>query len=228
MVENKALKDYLYNTFPEIYRQEDLNNELALKRYLNCIVDGGLQYIADKSNVFTDLIDIDKCTEKEFKVLYASLGLTYYPDIPIIYHKQFLKNYGNILRYLGAQSLVEYIVPILTGRTKYEPRYEYKRENGKRFFTILLPYDPAELGEGIKIEVIVKNIQPFIEELLPSYITCKFMAIYITPVEIIPDSPTISSSGCLSFSKTTQLPLLNTQPKPILGEFRVGETVLGG
>ena len=47
----------IYNRFPPKYREDDVGQKLALKRYLQALSDGGFRYIIQDTNGLLDIKD---------------------------------------------------------------------------------------------------------------------------------------------------------------------------
>ena len=65
----------IYNRFPPKYREDDLGQKLALKRYLQALADGGFRYIIQDTNGLLDLKDPDKTSMDALYKLYEQYGL---------------------------------------------------------------------------------------------------------------------------------------------------------
>ena len=64
----------IYNRFPPKYREDDVGQNFALKRYLQALSDGGFKYSIDEINGIADLKDPDKVDSKVLPILFKQIG----------------------------------------------------------------------------------------------------------------------------------------------------------
>lgn len=170
---DKFLKD-LYNKLPAVYRQEDSDGGLPFYRYLQALVDGGFVNIIDGSNNLLDLLDPERCPEEVLPLFYKSVGLTYFKDIGVEYHRRFLSNFGALMKRRGTYRSIKYLVATLTGLDvdlTYERRYNNSDKHGtvSRDLTVKLIANTVE--QVNKLPISMRVVERFISTQLPFYIT---------------------------------------------------------
>lgn len=206
MIHKKDFIDYLYNKLPSVYREEDLKLDKPLYRYLSSLSAGGFEKVLEDSNNFLTLVDPEKCPEHLFPYLYGSFGFEYFQDIPISYHRKFLKNLGALLKRRGTYAEVRYLVSTLTGfevELSYEREYNDKGESIARHLNVLFIVDTVEQAQSI--EVTTKVIEQFIQSQIPFYITPHISA----DVNSVMISSTNYTAGAISYGITqTVSPLI--------------------
>lgn len=188
--------DFLYDKLPSVYKSKDGELELPFYRYLKALVDGGYFYIIDGSNSILDLLDPEKCPEELLPLFYKSVGLTYFEDIGVEYHRRFLANFGALMKRRGTYRSIKYLVATLTGLDvdlQYERRYTGNRCLG-RFLTVKLIASTVEQVNNLPLSIRV--VEKFITTQLPFYITVSVV------VDVEPDvlSGNINTAGFMSYS----------------------------
>lgn len=117
----------IYNRFPPKYREDDVGQNYALKRYLQALSDGGFKYAIDEINGITTLIDPDKVDAKVLPVLFKQYGLDIFNGIPEEYLRYLLPKLGEAWSKKGSLSVVEFITSSLSGiKTSTEVNYDEK------------------------------------------------------------------------------------------------------
>lgn len=169
-ITSKDMLNLLYNKkLPQIYRDEDAMYDFALKRYLESLIEGGYcGTISDIENTLL-LIDPNKIPDKYFPYFCESMGLVYFPDIPIYYQRKFLNNVGELIRRRGTFSCIHYLVKVLTG---LECRLEYfegvhDEQDGNYLFVTLLAQNFEQLES---MESSIKIMEDYIGFFIPYYI----------------------------------------------------------
>lgn len=105
----------IYNRFPPKYREDDVGQNFALKRYLQSLADGGFKYSIDEINGLTHLIDPEKVDVKVLPILFKQYGLEVYNGIPEEYLRYLLPKIGEAWSKKGSLSVVEFISSSLSG-----------------------------------------------------------------------------------------------------------------
>ncbi len=152
----------LYNRFPPKYREDDVGQRYALKRYIEALCDGGFKHSIDEINGLTHLIDPDKVDAKLLPILYKQYGLDVFNGIPEMYLRYLLPRLGETWSKKGSLSVIEFITSSLSGvRTKTEVNYDDK---GNPLIDVKLEMD-YNLGdyfpEAEQFNRILKNFLPF-------------------------------------------------------------------
>ena len=105
----------IYNRFPPKYREDDLGQKLALKRYLQALADGGFRYIIQDTNGLLDLKDPDKTSMDALYKLYEQYGLEVFHGIPENYLRSLLPYLSTAWSYKGSIAIVEFVCTTLSG-----------------------------------------------------------------------------------------------------------------
>lgn len=115
----------IYNRFPPKYREDDVGQNFALKRYLQALSDGGFKYSIDEINGITHLIDPDKADSKVLPVLFQQYGLSIFNGIPEEYLRYLLPRLGEAWSKKGSISVIEFVSSSLSGvKTSTEITYD--------------------------------------------------------------------------------------------------------
>ena len=80
----------IYNRFPPKYREDDVGQKLALKRYLQALSDGGFRYIIQDTNGLLDIKDPSRTSLDILLNLYKQYGLEVFNGIPENYLRSLL------------------------------------------------------------------------------------------------------------------------------------------
>lgn len=161
-----SLVDYLYNSLPQVYREED-NPSLYLFRYLSSLVEGGYGEVLKDSEGLTDLLDPLKCPEELLKYFYTSFGLTYYPDIDPIYHRRILSNLGGIIQRRGTYSCIHFLARAVTNT---DVSLEYYREEVTNIRRVRITVICSSLSQLQALEKDTMVLTRFLKDYLPYYI----------------------------------------------------------
>lgn len=172
MIDKNNYSVYLYNKLPAVYREEDEKLGKPLYRYLESLCAGGFEKVIEDSNNFLNLIDPEKCPEEFFQYLYGSFGLTYFNDIPMEYHRKFLRNIGELIKRRGTKTAIKYLVSTLTG-FEVDLFYErqYNEEKGRTDRVLNIVYYVNTLEDLNSVEFSSNVIEQFVKSQLPFYIT---------------------------------------------------------
>lgn len=105
----------IYNRFPPKYREDDVGQRYALKRYLQALSDGGFKHSIDEINGLTTLIDPENADAKVLPVLFQQYGLNVFNGIPENYLRYLLPKLGEAWSKKGSLDVVEFITASLSG-----------------------------------------------------------------------------------------------------------------
>ena len=105
----------IYNRFPPKYREDDVEQKYALKRYIQSLSDGGFKYCIDEINGIIDLIDPYKTDSKVLPILFKQYGLEVFNGIPETYLRYLLPKLGEAWSKKGSLSVIEFITSSLSG-----------------------------------------------------------------------------------------------------------------
>ena len=115
----------IYNRFPPKYREDDVGQNFALKRYLQALSDGGFKYSIDEINGIADLKDPDKVDSKVLPILFKQYGLDIFNGIPEEYLRYLLPKLGEAWTKKGSLSVIEFITSSITGvQTDTEVKFD--------------------------------------------------------------------------------------------------------
>lgn len=116
----------IYNKFPPKYREDDIEQNFALKRYVEALSDGGFKHSIDEINGITHLIDPDKADAKVLSILFKQYGLEVFHGIPEEYLRYLLPRLGEAWAKKGSISVIEFVTSALSG-TKASTNVTYDK-----------------------------------------------------------------------------------------------------
>lgn len=170
----------LYNRFPPKYREDDVGQNYALKRYLQALSDGGFKYAIDEINGITTLIDPDRVDAKVLPVLFKQYGLDIFNGIPEEYLRYLLPKLGEAWSKKGSLSVVEFITSSLSGiKTSTEVNYDEK-DNPVVNVRLEMDYNIGDyFPEAEQFTRLLQNFVPFYCDvsMLYSYLFYEFQVL---------------------------------------------------
>lgn len=160
----------IYNKFPPKYREDDIGQNFALKRYLESLADGGFKYSIDEINGITDLIDPEKVDAKVLPILLKQYGLEVFNGIPENYLRYLLPKVGEAFSKKGSLSVVEFISSSISGiKTSTEIAYD---SNDNPIIDVILEMD-YNIGDYFpdveQFKRLLKSFMPFYCDMLLVY-----------------------------------------------------------
>lgn len=105
----------MYNRFPPKYREDDVGQKLALKRYLQALSDGGFRYIIQDTNGLLDIKDPSRTSLDILLNLYKQYGLEVFNGIPENYLRSLLPYLSSAWKYKGSIDIIEFVTTTLSG-----------------------------------------------------------------------------------------------------------------
>lgn len=105
----------IYNRFPPKYREDDVGQKLALKRYLQALSDGGFRYIIQDTNGLLDIKDPSRTSLDILLNLYKQYGLEVFNGIPENYLRSLLPYLSSAWKYKGSIDIIEFVTTTLSG-----------------------------------------------------------------------------------------------------------------
>lgn len=105
----------IYNRFPPKYREDDMGQNLALKRYLQALSDGGFRYIIQDINGLLDIKDPSRTSLDILLNLYKQYGLEVFNGIPENYLRSLLPYLSSVWKYKGSINIIEFVTTTLSG-----------------------------------------------------------------------------------------------------------------
>ena len=162
-ITSKDMLDLLYyKKLPQLYRSADATVGLALKRYLESLIEGGFCASIEDIEGLLLLIDPEAIPEKFFPYLYESFGLEYFPDIDVSYQRKFLMNIGGFIKRRGTFAGVQFLSKVLTGM---EADLSFKDGT---LYIVLLATTLKQLAE---VDISMKVIRNYIQTQIPYFVT---------------------------------------------------------
>lgn len=162
--------DKIYNRFPMKYREDDIDQNFALKRYLQAMGDGGFQFAIEDINGLTTLIDPDTIKAEFLPLLFRHYGLEVFNGIPEEYLRYLLPRLGEIYAMKGSLQAIDYVCTSISGiKTITSVDYD---ENGN-------PTVVAKLEMDVNISDFVPDVEQLnriLEKFIPFY--CDLLTIY--------------------------------------------------
>lgn len=199
---DKLLKTLYEKKLPKVYRDYDIDTNLSLKRYLQTVTESGFKEIIKGLEGVFDLIDPKNCPDEFFPVLCQNYGLPFYPDIPIVYQRRFIANFGEIVRRKGTFFLLTYLGKAITGFTTVVENL--LDENNEDYISIRLFVESAlQLND---LPVATETITRYAKEYIPYYIGVAVT--YALPSNSLVSNFTIG--GAIVVGKTITIKTLST------------------
>ena len=118
----------IYNRFPPKYREDDVGQNFALKRFLESMSEGGFKHSIDEINGITNLIDPDNADSEVLPILFKQYGFELFNGLPIEYLRYLLPRLGETWSKKGTLSVVELITSSISG-IKSRSSVEYDKDN---------------------------------------------------------------------------------------------------
>lgn len=111
ILDSESFGEKIYNKFPLKYREDDLSQNLALKRYIKSLGEG-FKVTIDDINGLLNFCDSDLIPDNVLPTVLRHYGLDIdvLEDIPPKYLRGLLKNIGAILLSRGTHNSVSYVV----------------------------------------------------------------------------------------------------------------------
>lgn len=163
----------LYNRFPPKYREDDVKEKYALKRYIQAMSDGGYKYVIDDINRLTTLIDPLKVDAKYLPVLFKQFGLEIFNGIPEDYLRYLLPKLGEAWSKKGSLDVVEFIISSISGvKTSTSVSYDNK---GNPIVYVRLEMDYAISPTTPNLEQLNRILQNFVPSFCDSYIVKSYV-----------------------------------------------------
>lgn len=114
----------IYNRFPPRYREDDVMQHLALKRYLDACGEGGFKYNIEELNGILDFANPDQATPAALPLLYEQYGLPIFNGIPEQYLRYLLPRLGEAWSKKGSLDVIGFVASAVAGvKTRTEVKY---------------------------------------------------------------------------------------------------------
>lgn len=163
----------MYNRFPPQYREDDIKEKYALKRYLEACADGGMKYTIDEWNGILNIPNVDLCDPKFLPALCRQYGFDWFNGIPETYLRYFIPRLNEAWSKKGSLDVVEYVVSTLSGiKTTTDVHPD---QYGNPHIDIILEMD-YNIGDYFPDAVQFKDI---IDNFLPFYLNSTLIYSYV-------------------------------------------------
>lgn len=163
----------IYERFPPTYKEADEHYNLALKRYLQALGDGGFKYSIEEINGLLDLVDPDRVGADVLPFLYSQYGLELFNGIPENYLRYFLPFLSLAYSKKGSLGVIPFITTSLSGiKTSTD--------------IVLDTYGNPKLNVSLEMDYQVGNnffpkseqFKRILENFLPFYVDCTIVYLY--------------------------------------------------
>ena len=153
----------IYNRFPLKYREDDITQNFALKRYIQSASDGGFAHIINDSNGILNLVDPSNIDGNLLHIMYNQYGLELFNGIPENYLRYLLPRMSEAWSRKGSLSVVDFITSTLSGvKSVTETGHDDK---GNPFVTVKLEMDYSMDSEYFpevdQLNKLLENFIPF-------------------------------------------------------------------
>lgn len=175
ILDSNNFGDKLYRRFPRKYQEDDVEQNYALKRYLQALADGGFKYSIDDVNGLLDLIDYTTTPKEVLQYLFAQYGLEIFNGIPEEYLRYLLPNLGEAWLKKGSTSVIDFIASVITGTISTSEIVMDEDEN---------PSIRVSVDMGDKLSTYFPDNEQFkrlLEKFIPFY--CDSTVVYTYSIE---------------------------------------------
>lgn len=170
LLDGSTFGDKLYNKFPAIYRNEDMDNDLFLKRYFDAIGEGGFSPAIEDVNGISKLVDPLETEDRFLPTLYESYGVTVFNGLPVKFLRGLFPYLNNLFSRKGSKSVVAYMSSILLGaKVTVEEDVDFKNNYLLHLFVDIDSRIEDDFPNTEQLEKILGFFLPFF---------CKFMLTY--------------------------------------------------
>lgn len=160
----------IYNRFPSKYREDDVGQQLALKRYIESLSDGGFSPVIQDMNGLLDIKDTSRTPYDALLNLYKQYGLEVFNGIPEPYLRYLLPRLSEAWSKKGSLSVIEFVTSSLSGiKTSTNVTYDSK---GNPFLEVRLEMD-YNMGDYFPDS---KQFNRILRNFIPFY--CDFVLLY--------------------------------------------------
>lgn len=127
LLDGSTFGDKVYNKFPAVYRNEDVENDLFLKRYIDALGEGGFSLVIEDANGITKLISPSETEDKFLPTLYESYGISVFNGLPVKFLRSLFPYLSSLFSRKGSKSVISYLSSIILGaRVKVEEDVNFK------------------------------------------------------------------------------------------------------
>lgn len=163
ILDSNTFGEKIYNRFPIKYREDDVEHNYALRRFIFTAAEGGFKYVIDDANGILNLIDPSTAPLEVINLLYEQFGVPMFNGIPEEFLRNFLPNLGRALDYRGTLSVIDYVATSISG-VKTTTEVEVDETDNSVDLTVTL--DMGKLGvryfpDYAQFIDIMENFIPF-------------------------------------------------------------------
>ena len=217
----------IYDRFPPKYREDDVAQNFALKRYLQSLSDGGFAHVINDANGILNLVDPDNVDAKLLPILFRQYGLELFNGIPENYLRYLLPKIGEAWSRKGSLGVVEFITSAVSG-VKSVPEITYDSE-GNPFVSVKLEMDynidGSYFPEVDQLKKLLVNFIPFYCDLGIYY---NYLFYETNTLKMV---DTVTTSFILSCNETGRINTRNPNsislPPAIFGRAIAGISIFG-
>lgn len=169
--------DKLYNSLPEIYRTVDIENDYALKRYLNALGDGGFMPLIDDMNRLLEYTDPNRIPDEALKVAFRNYGLEVFESLSDTYLRRLYPLLQTLYVSKGTGDVLEYISSILADTKtiiEVSPKFE---EDYSINLKLEMDYNMME-GQSHDIPSR-EDMKRLIDEFVPFFVDVTIIYVYV-------------------------------------------------
>lgn len=167
--------DKIYGRFPAKYREDDLNQNLALYRYIQSLSDGGFSEVIKDINNLLNFLDYSNAPQSVLPIALKQYGINFegLENVPVKYLKRVYKAIGELVNSRGCLKALEYFLCVVfdVDAIGVDPK-DYSRFIPALYLTyydvigrtprgsgwVQYPYD-AEIGSPFKISAVLQSVE---------------------------------------------------------------------
>lgn len=163
ILDSNTFGEKIYNRFPIKYREDDVEQNYSLKRFIFAASEGGFKYVIDDANGILNLINPATAPIEVINLLYEQFGVPMFNGIPEEFLRNFLPNLGKALDYRGTLSVIDFVATSISG-VKIDTEVEVDDTDNSVDLTVTL--DMGKLGikyfpDYTQFISIMENFIPF-------------------------------------------------------------------
>ena len=163
VLDSDSFGEKIYERFPSRYKEDDVEQNYSLKRFIFTASDGGFKHIIEDANGILNLIDPNTAPIEVVKAMYEQFGVSVFNGIPEEFLRGFLPNLGEALDYRGTLTVIDYIASSVTG-VKVDTVVEVNDDDNSVDLKIILDISGSKLKyfpDYTQFIGIMENFIPF-------------------------------------------------------------------
>ena len=215
----------IYNRFPPKYREDDVDQNYALRRFIQASSEGGFKHAIEDVNGITYLIDPDRVNSNVLPILFKQYGLEIFNGIPEEYLRYLLPKLGEAWSKKGSLSVIEFITSSLSGiKTSTEVDYD-EQDNPLVKVKFEMDYNIGDYFPNTKqFEKLLVNFLPFYCDLiiLYTYMFVEYGVLNLTDKDSIKVSYQIDEEISIGRSDSD-----SSKKIAVMGQAVMGQAVFG-